>query len=73
MVVPWTVNSRLNTSGDSTFPFGKASCARMSAARVPASAKKNSAVAMYMIPSRLWSTVTIHSCSLEGTGSASVL
>src|SRR3954462_7712947 len=38
--------------------FGVASCARMSSAMIPPPAKKTSAVAMYMIPICLWSTVT---------------
>src|SRR4051794_2513118 len=38
--------------------FGVASCARMRSAMTPPPAKKTSAVTMYMIPIRLWSTVT---------------
>ena len=37
--------------------FGVVSCARMSSARTPPTAKKTSEVAMYRIPIRLWSTV----------------
>src|SRR5438034_997764 len=38
--------------------FGVASCARISSARMPPTPKKPSAVTMYRIPIRLWSTVT---------------
>src|SRR6266404_3194994 len=39
---------------------------------IPATEKKNSAVPMYRIPSRLWSTVVSQSCSFEGTDTPSV-
>src|SRR5712691_10967532 len=38
--------------------FGVASCARISSAAMPPPPKKTSDVTMYMIPMRLWSTVT---------------
>jgi hypothetical protein len=52
-VVPCTVNSRLNTSGRKKWPSGNANCVRMSAAKLPATAKNKSEVAMYITPSRL--------------------
>ena len=63
IVVPCIVNRRLKTCGDNTVLFGTASWSRISDASKPATKKKNSPEPMYMTPSRLWSTVTTHSCS----------
>jgi len=38
------VNSSLNISADTTFPFGNASCARMIAASIPPTKNQNSDV-----------------------------
>src|SRR5262245_39728615 len=61
MVVPCMVKSRLNVSGGTTWRPDQASCSRMVEASRPAMTMKTSAVTTYMIPSRLWSTVTTHS------------
>src|SRR5690242_11146611 len=58
--VPWNVSTSLYEFFVRRCSFGVASCARMSSAMAPPPAKKTSAVAMYMIPIRLWSTVTSH-------------
>src|SRR5262245_38871185 len=50
-------------SGGTSVLSGNASCARMTMASTPPTTKNTSAVAMYIRPSRLWSTVTTHSCS----------
>ena len=42
----------------SSFSPGVASCDRMTSARIPPATNQNIEVAMYMIPIRLWSTVT---------------
>src|SRR3954471_11825373 len=56
--VPWNVTTSLYEFWVRMCSSGVASCARMSSAMIPPPAKKTSAVAMYMIPIRLWSTVT---------------
>src|SRR5437763_6585103 len=56
--VPWNVSTSLYEFFVRKCSFGVASCARMSSAMIPPPAKKTSEVAMYMIPIRLWSTVT---------------
>src|SRR3954465_15231289 len=56
--VPWNVSTSLYEFFVRKCSFGVASCARMSSAMIPPPAKKTSAVRMYMIPMRLWSTVT---------------
>src|SRR5438067_5937644 len=60
IVVPCIVRTSLYVFFVSTLSFGVASCARINTASRPPTTKKTSAVAMYMIPIRLWSTVTIH-------------
>src|SRR5262249_42295882 len=61
MVVPCMVKNRLNVSGGSTWRPDQASCSRIVETSRPAMTMKTSAVTTYMIPSRLWSTVTTHS------------
>src|ERR1700730_10273148 len=56
--VPWNVITSLYEFFVRKFSFGTASCARMSRAAMPPPPKNTSAVQMYMIPIRLWSTVT---------------
>ena len=60
MVVACMVNIWLYKSAFNTLPFGAASCKRMSTASSPPTMKKNKAVAEYMMPSFLWSTVNNH-------------
>jgi hypothetical protein len=60
IVVACIVNIWLYKSAFSTRPSGSASCRRISTASRPPTTKKNSAVAPYMSPSRLWSTVNSH-------------
>ena len=69
IVVPCMVKRRLKTCGDSTVLSGKASCKRIKVASRPATSRKTRPTPTYMIPRRLWSTVTTHSCSLASTGS----
>src|SRR3954454_13607422 len=55
--------------------FGVASCARIRSARTPPARKKPTAVAMYMIPIRLWSTVVsqlVTRPAVQGAGCGSV-
>src|SRR5689334_14464508 len=61
MVVPCMVKNRLNVSGGTTWRPDQASCSRIVEASRPAITMKTSAVTTYMIPSRLWSTVTTQS------------
>src|SRR5215813_5243736 len=63
MVVPCMVKSRLKVSGGTMCRPGHASCRRIMVASNPATTTKISAVRTYMMPSRLWSTVTTQSCS----------
>ena len=63
MLVPCMVKSRLNVSGGTMCNPGHASCRRISDASRPAMTKKTRPETTYMIPSRLWSTVTTHSCA----------
>src|SRR4030088_311285 len=56
--VPWNVITSLYEFFVKKFSFGTASCARMSRAAMPPPPKNTSAVQMYMIPMRLWSSVT---------------
>src|SRR2546422_2245999 len=63
IVVPCTVNSRLKTCGDTRVLPAPASCARITAASRPAIRKNARPATTYMIPRRLWSTVTTHSWS----------
>src|SRR5215471_16936154 len=63
MVVPCMVKSRLKVSGGTMCRPGHASCRRIRVASNPATTTKISAVRTYMIPRRLWSTVTTQSCS----------
>src|SRR4051794_10589612 len=58
--VPWNVSTSLYEFLVSKCSCGVASWARMTRAMIPPPAKNTSAVAMYMIPIRLWSTVTSH-------------
>src|SRR4029453_8833220 len=67
IVVPCMVNSRLNVAGGTRCRPGHASCSRIAEASRPATTRKMMPVATYMIPSRLWSTVTTHSCSALST------
>src|SRR5262249_52835614 len=63
MVVPCMVKSRLNVSGGTMCRPGHASCRRIRVASSPATTTNISAVRTYMIPRRLWSTVTTQSCN----------
>ncbi len=58
IVVPCIVSASLYEFFVRRLSFGVVSCARMSTARMPPSTKKSSDVRMYMIPMRLWSSVT---------------
>src|SRR5215468_3690806 len=63
MVVPCMVKSRLKVSGGTMCRPGHASCRRIRVASNPATTTNISAVTTYMMPSRLWSTVTTQSCN----------
>src|SRR5215831_15883809 len=63
MVVPCMVKSRLKVSGGTMCRPDHASCSRIMVASKPATTTNISAVSTYMMPSRLWSTVTTQSCS----------
>ena len=58
IVVPCIVTTSLYEFFVRKVSFGVASCERMRIARMPAATNHASDVAMYMIPIRLWSTVT---------------
>ena len=58
MVVPCIVRTWLYESFVRNFSPGVASCERMRTARIPPATNHMRDVAMYMIPIRLWSTVT---------------
>jgi hypothetical protein len=58
IVVPCIVITWLYESCVSTWLPGTASCVRMRSARIPPATNHMRDVAMYMIPIRLWSTVT---------------
>ncbi len=60
IVVACMVNIWLYKSAFSTLPSGAANCRRINTASRPPTMKKNSAVAPYMRPSFLWSTVNSH-------------
>src|SRR5215469_7823192 len=49
----------------------QASCTRISVASTPPMTRKKRPVTTYMMPSRLWSTVTTHSCRIARTPDAS--
>src|SRR5262249_46829462 len=69
IVVPCMVIRRLKTCGDTRWLFGTTSCSRMTVAIEPATSRKRMPLTMYMMPSRLWSTVTTHPCRRgEGGG-----
>src|SRR5215470_14207484 len=68
MVVPCIVKNRLNVSGGTTWRPDHASWRRIIEASRPAITRKTSPVATYMIPRRLWSTVTTHSWSSASKG-----
>ena len=61
MVVACIVNIWLYWSALSTLPFGAINCRRMRTASSPPTMKKKNAATPYMMPSFLWSTVTIQS------------
>src|SRR4030095_8677011 len=67
IVVPCMVKSRLNVAGGTRCRPGHASCSRIAEASRPATTRKMMPVVTYMIPRRLWSTVTTHSCSAVST------
>src|SRR5215813_10936965 len=67
MVVPCMVKSRLKVSGGTMCRPGHASCRRIMVASNPATTTKISAVTTYMMPSRLWSTVTTQPWSSSRT------
>src|SRR5262245_25224756 len=67
IVVPCSVMSWLKSCGGTRRFPGTASWRRISDASRPATTKKRSPEATYMIPRRLWSTVTTHSCRRAGT------
>src|SRR5215813_8803092 len=75
MVVPCMVKSRLKVSGGTMCRPGHASCSRIMLASMPAMTKKSRPAVTYMIPRRLWSTVTTQSWSwsrtVRGTAPAS--
>src|SRR5262249_23073070 len=62
IVVPCMVMRRLKTCGGTRWLFGTTSCSRMTVAIEPATSRKRMPLTMYMMPSRLWSTVTTHPC-----------
>src|SRR5438128_8182909 len=64
IVVPCSVNRRLNVSAGTSVRPGHASCRRMSDASTPPITRKMRPVTTYMMPRRLWSTVTTQSCSV---------
>src|SRR5262249_55827836 len=76
IVVPCIVIRRLKTCGGTRWLFGTTSCSRMTVAIEPATSRKRMPLTMYMMPSRLWSTVTTHPCrrvtsdGASATGSA---
>src|SRR6476660_3982552 len=59
MVRPCMVKIWLYCSGVRTWPFGRASCERISSASSPPTRKKKNEVTKYRTPIRLWSTVVI--------------
>src|SRR5262245_3335313 len=68
IVVPCSVISWLKSCGETRRFPGTTSWRRIRLASRPATTKKRSPEAMYMSPRRLWSTLTIHSCSSAGMG-----
>src|SRR5262249_4863793 len=64
IVVPCIVTASLNEFFVMKCSFGVISCERMRSASRPPRAKKPSAVQMYRIPIRLWSTVVSHDVTL---------
>src|SRR5262249_6281383 len=76
IVVPCMVSRRLKTCGGTRGLFGTTSCSRMTVAIEPATSRKRMPLTMYMMPSRLWSTVTTQPCrrvtsdGASATGSA---
>src|SRR5881296_3169705 len=62
IVVPWSVNRRLNVSAGTSVRPDCASCRRMRNASTPPITRKTRPVTTYMMPRRLWSTVTTQSC-----------
>src|SRR5215467_11256922 len=67
MVVPCMVKRRLKVSGGTMCRPDHASCRRIRVASNPATTTNISAVRTYMMPRRLWSTVTTQSCSSSRT------
>src|SRR5215831_20127915 len=63
MVVPCMVKRRLKVSGGTMCRPDHASCRRIRVASNPATTTNSSAVRTYMMPRRLWSTVTTQSWS----------
>src|SRR5690242_2910649 len=63
IVVPCTVNKRLKLCGETWVFAAMASCQGMTPASRPAIRKNARPATTYMIPRRLWSTVTTHSWS----------
>src|SRR5262245_39251093 len=63
IVVPCTVKRRLKTCGEQTVFSATASCHLITPASRPAIRKNTRPATTYMIPRRLWSTVTTHSWS----------
>src|SRR5438128_8207587 len=64
IVVPCSVNRRMNVSAGTSVRPGHASCRRMREASMPPITRKMRPVTTYMMPRRLWSTVTTQSCSV---------
>src|SRR5207244_451832 len=64
IVVPCSVHRRLNVSAGTSVRPGHASCRRMREASMPPIMRKMRPVTTYMMPRRLWSTVTTQSCSV---------
>src|SRR5215467_5980553 len=67
IVVPCSVKRRLNVSAGTTVRPGHASCTRISAASMPAMTRNTRPVTTYMMPRRLWSTVTTQSWRIART------
>src|SRR5262245_22086641 len=67
IVVPCSVISWLKSCGETRRFPGTTSWRRIRLASRPATKKKRRPEATYMMPRRLWSTLTTHSCRRAGT------
>src|SRR6266852_2073817 len=68
MVVPCMVKSRLKVPGGTIWRPDETSCSRIADASRPAMIRNTNPLITYMIPSRLWSTVTTQSWSDARSG-----